>query len=99
MKLSKAQLATLEAVERGEVRKVYSCYYSRPDRIDGARKRTLQILLENGLVFLDYTQRRIGQFIPFDYYRLTDSGRDALVAASKIRSEAHSPVDAEASSE
>ena len=83
MKLSKAQIATLEAVERGEVRNVYSCYYSRPDRIDGARKRTLQILIENGLVFLDYTQRKIGQFIPFDYYRITDAGRAALEEVRK----------------
>ena len=83
MKLSKAQLATLEAVERGEVRKVYSCYYSRPDRIDGARKRSLQILIENGLVFLDYTPRKIGRFIPFDYYRLTDAGEKALKEARK----------------
>lgn len=83
MKLSKAQIATLEAVERGEVRKVYSCYYSRPDRIDGARKRSLQILIENGLVFLDYTPRKIGQFIPFDYYRLTDAGKKAIEEARK----------------
>ena len=83
MKLSKAQLATLEAVERGEVKMVYSCYYSRPDRIDGARKRTLQILIENGLVFFDYTPRKIGRFIPFDYYRLTNAGRAALEEARK----------------
>ena len=83
MKLSKAQIATLEAVERGEVRKVYSCYYSRSDRIDGARKRTLQILIENGLVFLDYTPRKLGEFIPFDYYRLTDAGEKALEEARK----------------
>ena len=78
MKLSKAQIATLEAVERGEVQKVYSCYCSRPDRIDGARKRTLQFLIENGLVFLDYTPRKLGKFIPSDYYRLTDAGHAAL---------------------
>lgn len=83
MKLSKAQIATLEAVERGEVQKVYSCYCSRPDRIDGARKRTLQILIENGLVFLDYTPRKIGQFIPFDYYHLTNAGRAALEEVRK----------------
>ena len=83
MKLSKAQIATLEAVERGEVRKVYSFYISRPARLDGARKMTLQILIENGLVFLDYTQRKIGQFIPFDYYRLTDAGRAALEEVRK----------------
>lgn len=83
MKLSKAQLATLEAVERGEVQKVYSCYCSRPDRIDGARKRTLQILIEKCLVFIDYTPRKIGRFIPFDYYRLTDAGEKALEEARK----------------
>lgn len=83
MKLSKAQIATLEAVERGEVRRVYSCYYSRPDRIDGARKRTLQILIENGLVFLDYTPRKLGRFIPFDYYRLTYAGSAALEEVRK----------------
>lgn len=83
MELSKAQIATLEAVESGEVQMVYSCYYSRPDRIDGARKRTLQILIEKGLVFLDYTPRKIGRFIPFDYYRLTDAGEKALEEARK----------------
>lgn len=83
MKLSKAQLTTLEAVESGDVRKVYSCYCSRSDRIDGASKRTLQILIENGLVFLDYTPRKLGKFIPSDYYRLTDAGHAALEEARK----------------
>lgn len=78
MKLSKAQLATLEAVERGEVRKVYSFYLSRPDRIEGARKRTLEILIERGLVYLDWQPRKIGEIKIDDIYNLTDAGRAAL---------------------
>lgn len=76
MKLSKAQIATLEAVERGEVRKVYSFYISRPARLEGARKRTLEILIERGLVFLDWQPKKVVKLD--DYYRLTDAGRAAL---------------------
>lgn len=81
MKLSKAQLATLEAVERGEVRKVYSFYISRPARLDGARKRTLEILIERGLVFLDWQPKKVVKLD--DYYRLTDAGEKALEEARK----------------
>ena len=83
MKLSKAQIATLEAVENGDVLKVYSFYLSRPDRIEGARKRTLQILIEKDLVYLDWQMKKIGEFNPFDYYRLTDAGEKALEEARK----------------
>lgn len=81
MKLSKAQLATLESVERGEVRKVYSFYISRPARLDGARKRTLEILIERGLVFLDWQPKKVVKLD--DYYRLTDAGEKALEEARK----------------
>ena len=81
MKLSKAQIATLEAVERGEVRKVYSFYISRPARLDGARKRTLEILIERGLVFLDWQPKKVVKLD--DYYRLTDAGEKALEEARK----------------
>lgn len=81
MKLSKAQLATLEAVERGEVRKVYSFYISRPARLEGARKRTLEILIERGLVFLDWQPKKVVKLD--DYYRLTDAGEKALEEARK----------------
>ena len=81
MKLSKAQIATLEAVERGEVRKVYSFYISRPARLDGARKRTLEILIERGLVFLDWQPKKVVKLD--DYYRLTNAGEKALEEARK----------------
>ena len=81
MKLSKAQIATLEAVERGEVRKVYSFYISRPARLEGARKRTLEILIERGLVFLDWQPKKVVKLD--DYYRLTDAGRAALEEVRK----------------
>ena len=81
MKLSKAQIATLEAVERGEVRKVYSFYISRPARLDGARKRTLEILIERGLVFLDWQPKKVVKLD--DYYRLTNAGRAALEEVRK----------------
>ena len=81
MKLSKAQIATLEAVERGEVRKVYSFYISRPARLDGARKRTLEILIERGLVFLDWQPKKVVKLD--DYYRLTDAGEKALEEVRK----------------
>ena len=81
MKLSKAQIATLKAVERGEVRKVYSFYISRPARLEGARKRTLEILIERGLVFLDWQPKKVVKLD--DYYRLTDAGRAALEEVRK----------------
>lgn len=97
MKLSKAQLVALEAVEKGEVKKWYSWRYLSIVR--GANRKTVESLIAKGLIYLNWTPKKIGQFNPYDNYALTDAGRDALAAARKIRSEAHSPVDAEASSE
>lgn len=81
MKLSKAQIATLEAVERGEVRKVYPLYMSKPPMIFGARKKTLEILIERSLVFLERQPKKVVK--PDDYYRLTDAGRAALEEVRK----------------
>lgn len=81
MKLSKAQIATLEAVERGEVRKVYPLYMSKPTRIYGARKKTLEILIERGLVFLERQPKKVVK--PDDYYSLTEAGKKALEEARK----------------
>lgn len=83
MKLSKAQIATLETVERGEVRKVYSFYISRPARLEGARKRTLESLIERGLVYLDWQPRKIGEIKIDDIYRLTNVGEMILEEVRK----------------
>lgn len=103
MKLSKAQLVALEAVENGEVKKWYSWRYSysrrsHPDIVRGANRKTVESLIAKGLIYLDWTPKKIGQFNPYDNYALTDAGRDALAAAKKIRSEAQSHVDNKASS-
>lgn len=99
MKLSKAQLTALENIEQKKVMKVYSSRTSRPDRIKGINKKTLEVLISKDLVYLNWNPRALGTFTPCDWYALTDAGRDALAAARKIRGKAHSPVDTEASSE
>ena len=99
MKLSKTQLAALEAVAQGKVMKAYASRTGGHDRIKGASKKTIEALINRGLVYLNWNPRALGTFTPFDWYALTDAGRDALAAVRKIRSEAQSPVDIGASSE
>ena len=84
MKLSKAQLLALRLVEKGQIRKWYSVRFSGSDRIEGTGKKTIEVLVRNGLVYLDYTGKKIGNFNPFDYYRLTDAGRAALEEGRKM---------------
>ena len=103
MKLSKAQLVALEAVEKGEVSKWYPWRYcasqkARPDIVRGAHRKTIDSLVAKGLIYLDKAMQKIGKLNPYDKYALTDAGRDALAAAKKINSEAQSPVDNKASS-
>lgn len=83
MKLSKAQILALRLVELGQVQKWYSVRISGSDHIEGTGKRTIDALVRKGLVYLDYTERKIGNFNPFDYYRLTDAGKKALEDARK----------------
>ena len=83
MKLSKAQVLALRLVEKGQVRKRYSIRIFGSDRIEGTGKKTIEALVGKGLVYLDYTDKRIGNFNPFDYYRLTDAGRAALEEVRK----------------
>lgn len=78
MKLSKAQVLALRLVEISQVRKWYSARISGPDHIEGTGRKTIEALIRKGLVYLDFQPRKIGQFNPFDYYRLTDAGKAAL---------------------
>lgn len=83
MKLSKAQLAALEAIEKGEVSKWYPWRYcasqkSRPDIVRGAHRKTIDSLVAKGLIYLDKATQKIGKLNPYDKYALTDAGRTAL---------------------
>lgn len=83
MKLSKAQVLALKLVELGQVRKWYSARTAEIDHIEGTGKRTIDALVEKGLVYLDYTEKKIGNFNPFDYYRLTNAGWAAFEEVRK----------------
>ena len=78
MKLSKAQLAALEAVAQGKVMKVYASRTGGQDRIKGASKKTIEALINRELVYLNWNPRALGTFTPFDWYELTEAGRTAL---------------------
>lgn len=78
MKLSKAQLAALEAVAQGKVMKAYASRTGGHDRIKGASKKTIEALINRELVYLNWNQRALGTFNPFDWYALTEAGRTAL---------------------
>lgn len=77
MKLTKAQIAALEAVERGEVTLYRLMRTRKPVTIYGARKDTIKRLLENRLI--GYPELPIG-YVSFAYI-LTDAGRAALESA------------------
>lgn len=83
MKLSKAQVLALRLVEISQVRKWYSARTAELDHIEGAGKKTIEALIRKGLVYLDYTDKKIGNFNPFDYYRLTEAGYAALEEVRK----------------
>ena len=78
MKLSKAQFAVLEAVAQGKVMKAYASRTGEHDRIKGASKKTIEALINRGLVYLNWNPRALGTFTPFDWYELTEAGRTAL---------------------
>ena len=78
MKLSKAQLAALEAVAQGKVMKVYASRTGGHDHIKGASKKTIEALINRELVYLNWNPRALGTFTPFDWYELTEAGRTAL---------------------
>lgn len=78
MKLSKAQLAALEAVAQGKVMKAYASRTGGHDRIKGASKKIIDALINRGLVYLNWNPRALGTFTPFDWYELTEAGRAAL---------------------
>lgn len=78
MKLSKAQLAALEAVAQGKVMKAYASRTGGHDRIKGASKKTIEALINRELVYLNWNPRALGTFTPFDLYELTEAGRTAL---------------------
>ena len=78
MKLSKAQLAALEAVAQGKVMKAYASRTGDRDYIMGASKKNIEALINRGLVYLNWNQRALGTFTPFDWYELTEAGRTAL---------------------
>lgn len=78
MKLTKAQLTALEAVERGEVYEMPSIFSRRDNRMFGARKQTVKALREKGLI----------TFMPSAfqgplYFHITDAGRAALEEVRK----------------
>lgn len=77
MKLSKAQLAALEAVAQGKV-KAYASRTVGRDHIEGASKKTIEDLINKGLVYMNWNPRALGTFTPFDWYELTEAGRAAL---------------------
>lgn len=87
MELHPMQIKTLQRVDQGRVYEIGGDGYYQ---IRNAGRGLLNSLLVLGLV-----KNKEDDY----YFELTDAGRDALAAARKIRSEAHSPVDAEASSE
>lgn len=87
MELHPIQIKTLQRVDQGRVYEIRGDGYYQ---IRNAGRGVLNSLLVLGLIKNKEDDCR---------FEITDAGRDALVAASKIRSEAHSPVDAEASSE
>lgn len=78
MKLSKAQLAALDAVAQGKVMKAYASITCGHDRIKGASKKTIEALINRELVYLNWNPRALGTFTPFDWYELTEAGRTAL---------------------
>lgn len=78
MKLSKAQLVALEAVAQGKVMKAYASRTGDRDYIMGASKKNIEALINRGLVYLNWNQRALGTFTPFDWYELTEAGRTAL---------------------
>lgn len=87
MELHPMQIKTLQRVDQGRVYEIRGDGYYQ---IRNAGSGVLNSLLVLGLIKNKEDDCR---------FEITDAGRDALAAASKIRSEAHSPVDAEASSE
>lgn len=74
MKLTKAQITALEAVERGEV-----SYHrgTRRNYVSGARQNTIELLLKNGLI----THPAVSWGYSSYTYTLTDAGRAALESA------------------
>ena len=87
MKLHPVQIKTLRRVDQGRVYEIRGDGYYQ---ICNAGSGVLNSLLVLGLIKNKEDDCR---------FEITDAGRDALAAAKKINSEAHSPVDAEASSE
>lgn len=79
MKLSKAQLATLEKIERREVVNYLPYDVSKPRRWSGVRKGTIEALTKMGLIQTAWSRN------PYDaaWPELTDAGRAALEEALK----------------
>lgn len=86
MELHPMQIKTLQRVDQGRVYEIRGDGYYQ---IRNAGSGVLNSLLVLGLIKNKEDDCR---------FEITDAGRDALAAAMKIRSEAPSPVDAEASS-
>ena len=79
MKLSKAQLATLEKIERREVVNYLPADVSRPRRWSGARKGTIEALTKMGLIQTTFSTNPYSGAWP----ELTDARRAALEEVRK----------------
>lgn len=79
MKLTKAQLAALEKIERREVVNYLPANVSRPRRWDGARRCTIEALTKMGLIQTTFSTN------PYDgaWPELTDAGKKALEEVRK----------------
>lgn len=79
MKLSKAQIATLEKIEKREVVNYLPADISKPRKWSGARKGTIEALTKMGLIQIIFSKN------PYDgaWPELTEAGRAALEEVRK----------------